>query len=64
MIKIIGEHIPTLEALQLSHNKLRTLDGFEKLVTAAPNVKILYVSDNNVSRDNACDVTMTRIHNL
>ena len=38
-----------MEAIQLSHNKLRTLDGFETLTTRAPSVKILYLSDNNVS---------------
>ena len=49
IIKIIGDNIPQLEAIQLSHNKLRTLDGFETLTTRAPSVKILYLSDNNVS---------------
>ena len=49
IIKIIGDNIPQLEAIQLSHNKLRTLDGFETLSTRAPSVKILYLSDNNVS---------------
>ena len=49
IIKIIGDNIPQLEAIQLSHNKLRTLDGFETLSTRAPGVKILYLSDNNVS---------------
>ena len=33
----------------MSHNKLRTLDGFETLTTRAPSVKILYLSDNNIS---------------
>jgi len=49
IIKIIGDNIPQLEAIQLSHNKLRTLDGFETLTTRAPSVKILYLSDNNIS---------------
>ena len=49
IIKIIGDNIPQLEAIQLSHNKLRTLDGFETLSSRAPSVKILYLSDNNVS---------------
>jgi len=49
IIKVIGDNIPQLEAMQLSHNKLRTLDGFDTLTTRAPNVKILYVGDNNIS---------------
>lgn len=51
IIKIIGEHIPGIEAIDLSENDLRTLDDLEKLVEKAPNVKILYLSKNNVSWD-------------
>ncbi|TRY72144.1 hypothetical protein TCAL_10600 [Tigriopus californicus] len=49
IIKIIGEHIPGIEAIDLSENDLRSLDDLEKLVEKAPNVKILHLSKNNIS---------------
>jgi hypothetical protein len=49
VIRIIGDNIPELEALDISENKIRGCDHFNTFAEKAPNVKILYIGDNNVS---------------
>eukprot|EP00095_Tigriopus_kingsejongensis_P005674 maker-scaffold846_size89341-snap-gene-0.13 protein:Tk05674 transcript:maker-scaffold846_size89341-snap-gene-0.13-mRNA-1 annotation:"hypothetical protein DAPPUDRAFT_302769" len=49
IIKVIGEHVPEVEAIDLSENGLRSLEDLEKLTEKAPNVKILYLSKNNLN---------------
>ena len=46
--QLIKNHIADLEALELSENKLHSLDSMEALTEAAPNVKTLYLTNNKV----------------
>ena len=48
IVKIIGENIPNIEAVDFTDNKMRNLDHFETLTEKAPNVKVLYLADNTV----------------
>lgn len=48
IIKIIGDNIPEIEAVDLSDNRIPTLDHFSTLATRAPNVKLLYLNDNRI----------------
>ncbi|KAL5008704.1 hypothetical protein ScPMuIL_014285 [Solemya velum] len=45
---IIGENIPELECLNMSKNKMRSLDIMSRLVTHAPNVTKLDLRDNKL----------------
>ena len=47
--KIVGENIPELEAVDLSDNKLRSLEHLDTWAEKAPHVKTLYMVNNNVS---------------
>lgn len=53
-IDIIAENIPDLEALNLNDNKIYLLDHFKMMTTKLPNVKILYLANNKVSRQQQC----------
>ncbi|XP_029156368.1 nuclear RNA export factor 1-like [Nylanderia fulva] len=48
VLDIVGEHIPTLQALNLEGNKLQSIDKLNVLSKKFPNLKILYVSDNKI----------------
>lgn len=48
-IQIISENIPDLEALNLSGNKIYTLESAKSMITKLPNLRILYLSNNKVS---------------
>ena len=48
VVKVVGENIPELEAIDLSENRLSRLEPFEQFVSRAPNVKILYLEQNSV----------------
>jgi len=49
VLDIVGEHIPSLEALNLEGNKLQSIDRLNVLNKKFSNLKILYISDNKVS---------------
>jgi len=51
LYRIIGESpaAARLQALELSENRLATLDAVAYLAEKAPNVSLLHLSDNNVS---------------
>lgn len=50
ILDTIGQHLPDLEAINLSNNFLRTLRGnFAKIADKAPRIKILYLDQNKVS---------------
>ena len=51
VIKVITSNIPEVEALELSGNRIATLDGFAALSEKTPNVSVLHLNDNNVSID-------------
>lgn len=48
-IQIISENIADLEALNLSGNKIYTLEHSKSMVNKLPKLKILYLSHNKVS---------------
>ena len=48
VLDTIGQHLPDLEALNLSNNGLKSLKAFSKIVDKAPRLKILYLEDNEV----------------
>ncbi|XP_070164078.1 nuclear RNA export factor 1 [Polyergus mexicanus] len=48
VLDIVGEHIPTLEALNLEGNKLQNIDRLSVLNKKFSNLKILYISDNKI----------------
>lgn len=48
VLDIVGEHIPTLEALNLEGNKLLIIQGLSVLSKKFPKLKILYLGDNKV----------------
>ena len=48
VLDTIGQHLPDLEALNLSNNGLKNLKTFAKIVDKAPRLKILYLEDNEV----------------
>lgn len=48
VLDIVGEHIPTLEALNLEGNKLHIIQGLGILSKKFPKLKILYIGDNKV----------------
>lgn len=50
VVKIIGDNIPQIEAVDLSTNRMRVLDHFQAFVDKAPHVKTLHLADNSVSR--------------
>ena len=50
IVKIIGENISGIEALELSENKLAMLDALGQLTKSAPNVRILYLHNNLVKK--------------
>ncbi len=48
VIKIISQNIPGITALEMSENRLATLDILGQLAEKAPNVSILHLCDNNI----------------
>ena len=48
VLDTIGQHLPDLEALNLSNNGLRNLKTFSKIVDKAPRLRILYLEDNEL----------------
>ncbi|QQP37236.1 Uncharacterized protein FKW44_017439, partial [Caligus rogercresseyi] len=44
--KTIVQYIPEMEAMDISHNRIRMLDPFIDLVPKTPNVKILHLNNN------------------
>lgn len=52
VIDIISENIPNLGALSLEKNKIYTLEHSKSMVTKLPNLKILHLANNKVSRKN------------
>ena len=48
VVNIISEHIPELVALDLSSNRLTSLETLEKLVDRTPHVQGLDLSNNEV----------------
>lgn len=48
VVSIIAEHIPELVALNLSHNRLTSLEILEKLVPNTPSLLGLDLSHNEV----------------
>lgn len=49
VVNIIAENIQDLEAIELSDNKIYSLNELSELTSRAPNVKILYLANNLVS---------------
>ena len=49
IIKIVGDNIPEVEAIDLSENSLRSFDNLSLLTDKTPNVKLLYLAKNRVS---------------
>ena len=50
IVEIVGTNIPGLEAVNLSENRLHSLDGVASLLQKAPNIKILHLTKNKVHR--------------
>ena len=48
VVEIVGTNIPDLEAVDLSENRLHSLDGVVPLLHKAPNIKLLHLSKNKV----------------
>jgi len=48
VLDTIGQHLPDLEALNLSQNGLKNLKSFSKIVDKAPRLRILYLEDNDL----------------
>ena len=49
IIKIIGQEIPDVEAIDFSSNRLPSLHQFKKLFDSANKIRILYFSDNRLA---------------
>jgi nuclear RNA export factor len=49
VLRVIGENIPDIEAIDFSENKLPSLDHFSMLEDNAPNLKVLDLSNNRLS---------------
>ena len=49
IVEIVGTNIPGLEAIDLSENRLHSLDGVISLLQKAPNVNILHLAKNKVN---------------
>lgn len=49
-IDIMEANIPDLEALNLNDNRIHLLDHFKCMAKKLPNLKILYLANNRVSR--------------
>ena len=49
VIRIIGEHIPDIQAIDFSENKLPSLDHFSMLEDNAPNLQFLNLSNNRLN---------------
>ena len=45
-----SDNIPNTTAIELSQNRLATLDGLSALAEKVPNVKILHLCENNVRK--------------
>ncbi|XP_032683764.1 nuclear RNA export factor 1-like [Odontomachus brunneus] len=56
VLDIVGEHIPTLEALNLEGNKLHIIQGLGILNKKFPKLKILYIGDNKIREMHQIDV--------
>jgi hypothetical protein len=48
VLTVITEHIPELKAMDLSENKLTSLDAFLSFANKMPNLSILYLADNRI----------------
>lgn len=49
VLDIVGEHIPTLEVLNLESNKLLNINKLSELNKKFSKLKILHIGDNKVS---------------
>ena len=49
VIRIIGENVPEIEAVDFSENKLPSLENFSLLAECATNLKILDLSNNRLN---------------
>jgi hypothetical protein len=49
VLDIIVENVPELTALDLSDNKLHTLDNLSVLAVKVPNLRVLHIGRNRVS---------------
>lgn len=49
VIDIIHKNIPDIEAINLNENNISTMDSFRNIEKRLPNLKILYLANNNVS---------------
>ena len=49
VIRIIGENVPEIEAVDFSENKLPSLENFSLLQECAPNLAILDLSNNRLN---------------
>ena len=49
VIRIIGEHIPDIQAIDFSENKLPSLDHFSMLEDNAPHLQFLNLSNNRLN---------------
>ncbi|XP_014481162.1 PREDICTED: nuclear RNA export factor 1-like [Dinoponera quadriceps] len=56
VLDIVGQHIPTLEALNLEGNKIHIIQGLNVLSKKFPKLKILYIGDNKIREMNQLDV--------
>jgi nuclear RNA export factor len=50
VLDIVVENVPELAALDLSDNKLYVLNSLSVLAVKAPNLKILHIGRNRVSK--------------
>ncbi len=48
VVKVVGEHIRDVSAIELSENKISLLDALGELTSKAPNVTILYLHNNSI----------------
>lgn len=54
-VKLIVENIPDLQALDLSDNKLSSVDALKVLVDKTPGLKILHIGNNRLQNMNHLD---------
>ena len=55
VMKIVGEHIPDVQAIDMSENKIFSLEQMRTLVTKATSLKSINLSNNKLSQVSVLD---------
>ncbi|XP_065352749.1 nuclear RNA export factor 1 isoform X2 [Cloeon dipterum] len=56
ILEVIGEHIPTLQALNLDHNCMSVTETLSSLARRAPHLQILYLGKNRFTGLNSLNI--------